>query len=173
MTDQQTYTDPYGDEVTLYGDRVRETDVLNIFAPSNVVIPAAELLAMIDRAAPDAMRAYLRETAPEVIADLYRPELPEADSPEDVDEHPEPVTFEWADPPALNTPGSRPAQYWNGITIMLRSRRGAWAKVGENVNPDSYRRQLRARGCEVTTRNRRNGNRCDVYARFPRSGGAR
>ena len=101
MTDQQTYTDPYGDEVSLYGDPVRE-DVLDIFAPRSVVIPAAELLAMIDRAAPDAMRAYLRETAPEVIADLYRPapaaadhfdyldpEIPEADSPEDVDELPE------------------------------------------------------------------------------------
>lgn len=68
------------------------------FAITAISIPAAELLAMIDRAAPDAMRAYLRETAPEVIADLYRPApaaaehfdyldaVPEADCPEDVDE---------------------------------------------------------------------------------------
>lgn len=91
MTDQQTYTDPDGDKMYLYGGRVGETDMLNIFAPRSVVIPAGKLLAMIDRASPDAMRAYLRETAPEVIADLYRPEIPEADSPEDVDEHPEPV----------------------------------------------------------------------------------
>ena len=52
-------------------------------------VPTARLLAMIDAADPDAMRAYLRETAPEVIADLYRPEIPEADSPEDVDERPD------------------------------------------------------------------------------------
>ena len=107
MTDQQTYTDPYGDEVTLYGDPVRE-DVLDIFAPRSVVIPAAELLAMIDRAAPDAMRAYLRETVEhtylenmavpaterdtisESIAsfkgETTEREIPEADSPEDIDE---------------------------------------------------------------------------------------
>lgn len=104
MTDQQAYTDRNGDKMTLYGDRVGG-GVLDIYAPRSVVIPAAELLAMIDRAAPEAMRAYLRETAPEVIADLYRPApdaaehfdyldaylretAPEADSPEDVDERP-------------------------------------------------------------------------------------
>lgn len=56
-------------------------------APAHISITVATsaLLAAIDAAAPDAMRAYLRETAPEVIADLYRPEIPEADSPEDVD----------------------------------------------------------------------------------------
>lgn len=105
MTDRQTYTDRDGDEVNLYGDPVGE-DVLGIFAPRSILIPAAELLAMIDRAAPDAMRAYLRETAPEVIADLYRPApaaadhfdyldpVPEADSPEDVDE---PAVIELSD----------------------------------------------------------------------------
>lgn len=182
MTDQQAYTDRNGDKMTLYGDRVGG-GVLDIYAPRSVVIPAAELLAMIDRAAPDAMRAYLRETAPEVIADLYRPApaaaehldaVPEADSPEDTDERPGLDMFAWEDPPALNSPGSRPARYWEGITIMLRSRRGTWAKIGENVNPDSYRRNLRQRGCEVTTRNRReDGNRCDVYARFDSKGGTR
>lgn len=73
-------------------------------------VPTFELLAAIDAAEPESMRAYLRETAPEVIADLYRPApaaaehfdylepvkvtperldaVPEADSPEDVDERP-------------------------------------------------------------------------------------
>ena len=53
-----------------------------------VYVSTAELLAVIDAEDTDAMRAYLRETAPEVITDLYRPEIPEADSPEDVDEKP-------------------------------------------------------------------------------------
>ena len=62
----------------------------------SMFVPTARLLAMIDLEDPDAMRAYLRETAPEVIADLYRPEIPEADSPEDVDErrHFDPLTAE-------------------------------------------------------------------------------
>lgn len=41
-------------------------------------VPATALIAAIDRAEPDAMRAYLRETVER--------EVPEADSPEDVDE---------------------------------------------------------------------------------------
>lgn len=66
----------------------------------SMFVPTARMLAMIDAEDPDAMRAYLRETAPEVIADLYRPapaaadhfdyldNIPEADTPEDVDERP-------------------------------------------------------------------------------------
>lgn len=50
------------------------------------ILETTALLTAIDAADPDAMRAYLRETAPEVITDLYRPEIPEADSPEDIDE---------------------------------------------------------------------------------------
>lgn len=43
-----------------------------------------DLLAMIDAADPDAMRAYLRETTAAEALDA----VPEADSPEDVDERP-------------------------------------------------------------------------------------
>ena len=95
MTDHSRYKSPSGAQLTL---RRRTSDSIDLdqrlflmVDGSGMFIPAAELLAMIDAADPDAMRAYLRETAPEVIADLYRPEIPEADSPEDVDEHPEPV----------------------------------------------------------------------------------
>ena len=54
---------------------------------SPVLIPTARLLAMIDAADPDAMRAYLRETLDAI---------PEADSPEGVDErrHCDPLTAE-------------------------------------------------------------------------------
>lgn len=96
MTDQQTYTTPWGDDLIRLR-RCRESsdgllEVRLMPEPSlAIALPTTALLAMIDTVAPDAMRAYLRETAPEVIADLYRPEIPEADSPEDVDEHPEPV----------------------------------------------------------------------------------
>lgn len=82
---------------------------------SAVIVPTAELLAMIDRSDPYAMRSYLRERsdlidAPDescstledmLPADLaaeaarYRvPDVPEADSTEDVDEHPEPDPIE-------------------------------------------------------------------------------
>lgn len=94
MTDRHTYTSTSGSKLLL---RLREQDPLAHGSPRlflmvdgrGMFIPTAELLAMIDAADPDAMRAYLRETAPEVIADLYRPEIPEADSPEDVDERPD------------------------------------------------------------------------------------
>lgn len=93
MTDRTTITinadwdlmiRPHTDGILLSLLPVRDT-------PAHVTVPVATgaLLAAIDAADPDAMRAYLRETAPEVIADLYRPEIPEADSPEDVDEHPD------------------------------------------------------------------------------------
>ena len=91
MTDRHTYTSTSGSKLLL---RLREQDPLAQGSPRlflmvdgrGMFIPTADLLAMIDAADPDAMRAYLRETAPEVIADLYRPEIPEADSPEDIDE---------------------------------------------------------------------------------------
>lgn len=73
-------------------------------APAHVSAPLATsaLLAAIDAADPDAMRAYLRETSPVFVADVLRPAgaaaehfdylepeqidaIPEADSPEDFD----------------------------------------------------------------------------------------
>jgi hypothetical protein len=105
------------DETQAYADNAAGTALrLTAFANSTILhtvaqrdghrtgpvsIPTAELLAMIDRSDPDAMRAYLRETAPDFVADTLRPdyaeggvtaalidrEVPEADSPEDVDEH--------------------------------------------------------------------------------------
>lgn len=91
MTDPTIITGKYGTltvRTTTADDRIS----LLITNPSHgsvlgLTVPTAALLAAIDAHDPDAMRAYLRETAPEVIADLYRPEIPEADSPEDVDEH--------------------------------------------------------------------------------------
>lgn len=53
-------------------------------APFSMFVPTARLLAMIDAADPDAMRAYLRET----LAAERLEAIPEADSPEDVDELP-------------------------------------------------------------------------------------
>ena len=109
MTDQQKHTDRHGDELYLYSDPTGE-DVIGVYARQVVAIPAGELLAMIDRAAPDAMRAYLRETVEhtylenmgvpaterdtisESIAsfkgETTEREIPEADSPEGVDERP-------------------------------------------------------------------------------------
>ena len=93
MTDHSRYKSPSGAQLTLRrrtGDSLDLDERLFLMVDGRgMFIPTAELLAMIDAADPDAMRAYLRETAPEVIADLYRPETPEADSPEDVDELPD------------------------------------------------------------------------------------
>lgn len=63
-------------------------------APAHIsaTVSTSALLAAIDAADPDSMRAYLRETAPDFVADTLRPEeldaIPEADSPEDVAELP-------------------------------------------------------------------------------------
>lgn len=106
MTDQQTYTDVGGNaELIIFANGIeglalRSQVNLDDRLPVILCIPAPRLLAMIDTIDPEAMRAYLRETAPEVIADLYRPAPDaaehfdyldagaEADSPEDVDERP-------------------------------------------------------------------------------------
>lgn len=94
MTDQQTYTKDDGTVLLEVRPdwRSAKNGKLLIKLPivsdhDSVVIPAAELLAMIDRLDPDAMRAYLRETVEH--------EVPEADSPEDIDERPTPVTADW------------------------------------------------------------------------------
>ena len=60
----------------------------------SVVVETYDLLGMIDRADPDAMRAYLRETVEQTyLENMGMPpverEIPEADSPEDVDERPD------------------------------------------------------------------------------------
>ena len=93
MTDHQIYIARDRSRLHLRRSAIAPDTLFLSTADSDVIasisIPTAELLAMIDAADPDAMRAYLRETAPEVIADLYRPEVPEADSPEDVDERPD------------------------------------------------------------------------------------
>lgn len=94
MTDQQTYSDL--SDVTLTIDAARgwgEPDHLSVTVsdcschPSDhpnatgLLVPTARLLAMIDAEDPDGMRAYLRETVEH--------EVPEADSPEDIDELPD------------------------------------------------------------------------------------
>ena len=107
MTDHSRYKSRSGAQLTL---RLRTSDSLDLdqrlflmVDGRGMFIPTAELLAMIDAADPDAMRAYLRETAPDFVADTLRPTgpaadhfdyldaeqldaIPEADSPEDVDE---------------------------------------------------------------------------------------
>lgn len=79
MTDQQTYTDDTA-QTDLTIKCMQDATVITVGSIEAdddrlVMLPTLALLAMIDRAAPDMMRAYLRET------------VPEADSPEDVDEH--------------------------------------------------------------------------------------
>lgn len=106
MTDQQTHHDAGGNaRLIAHLNRIEglilrsEVDLPDR-VPTVVAVPTAKLLAMIDALDPDAMRAYLRETAPDFVADSLRPdyaeggvtaalierEVPEADSPEDVDE---------------------------------------------------------------------------------------
>ena len=93
MTDRTTITlnADWDLMIAPHEDGIRLSLIPGRDTPAHVSVPVATsaLLAAIDAADPDAMRAYLRETAPEVIADLYRPEIPEADSPEDVDERPD------------------------------------------------------------------------------------
>ena len=110
MTDHQIYIARDRSRLHLRRSAIAPDTLFLSTADSDVIasisIPTAELLAMIDTAAPDAMRAYLRETAPVFVADVLRPAgaaaehfdylepeeldaIPEADSPEDVDEHPD------------------------------------------------------------------------------------
>lgn len=106
MTDQQTYTDVGGNaELIIFANGIeglalRSQVNLDDRLPVILCIPAPRLLAMIDTIDPEAMRAYLRETSETqldgidaVAAGISRQiiaerEVPEADSPEDVDERP-------------------------------------------------------------------------------------
>lgn len=97
MTDRTTITinadwdlmiRPHTDGILLSLLPVRDT-------PAHVTVPVATgaLLAAIDAADPDAMRAYLRETVESTFLENMgvppvEREVPEADSPEDVDEQP-------------------------------------------------------------------------------------
>ena len=84
MTDQQTYTNSEGRSVlTVEREETLAADLtITLHGHDWSSIPAYALLAMIDAIAPDAMRAYLRETIDAERLDA----VPEADSPEDVDE---------------------------------------------------------------------------------------
>ena len=98
MTDHSRYKSPSGAQLTL---RLRTSDSLDLdqrlflmVDGRGMFIPTAELLGMIDAADPDAMRAYLRETVEQTyLENMGMPpverEIPEADSPEDVDERPD------------------------------------------------------------------------------------
>lgn len=100
MSDQKLHTDPAGNRLHLArvpggALEVRVNHRTTVPAPVVVLDPIA-LLAMIDTLAPDAMRAYLAETIPEVTDDpaagavIVMPEeldaIPEADTPEDHEE---------------------------------------------------------------------------------------
>lgn len=104
MTDMHTYTSTGGTRLSI---RLREEYALahgstRLFLgvdSSGMFIPTADLLAVIDAADPDGMRAYLRETVEPETIDLIdgttlrvTPEqldaIPEADGPDDVIERP-------------------------------------------------------------------------------------
>lgn len=105
MTDQQSYDMRDGTPMLTIERQETTPTVLLIRLPivsdhDSVAIASRRLLAMIDTTDPDAMRAYLRETSETqldgidaVAAGISRQiiaerEVPEADSPEDVDERP-------------------------------------------------------------------------------------
>ncbi|MGP5362140.1 hypothetical protein ACTXLB_02400 [Brachybacterium tyrofermentans] len=114
MTEQHHYRDRLGTPLlTIERDETLAADLLLMLPTVSdrdwISVPPARLLAMIDRAAPDAMRAYLRERS-DLIDGPGEPltvnganmtaeqavyaDVPEADSPEDVDERPAPATTE-------------------------------------------------------------------------------
>lgn len=132
MTDQQTYTKDNGTVLLEVRPdwRSAKNGKLLIKLPivsdhDSVVIPAAELLAMIDAADPDAMRGYLRETVterPGAVASLdgpaadhfdYLDAVPEADSPEDIDK-PDPVD-------QLRESGRQLGEAWRAFTEGVRA----------------------------------------------------
>lgn len=114
MTDQQKYNDKTAQTSLIIAAShdaafVRTHPNADGRAGVPVMLPTLALLAMIDRAAPDMMRAYLRERS-DLIDGPGEPltvnganmtaeqavyaDVPEADSPEDVDERPAPATTE-------------------------------------------------------------------------------
>lgn len=134
MTDQPaTYSDPSGAMLTLDSARGwgKPKHVhLSIVAPAaldrlGLLVPTARLLAMIDTEDPDAMRAYLRETAPDFVADTLRPAdgpaadhfdyldaVPEADSPDDTDA-PDPVE-------QMRESGRQLGEAWRALSDAFR-----------------------------------------------------
>lgn len=104
MTDHlQKHTDDRDGRLSLHADQLG-TIVVATSKPSPsslvgsgkrtgsiVTVPTSRLLAMIDTIDPDALRAYLRERSDLIDAPDPIDAVPEADSPEDVDESPEHV----------------------------------------------------------------------------------
>ena len=96
MTDQQTSRTGVLTVRTGSAFPAIQPDCIEVVVPGevSVVVETFDLLGMIDRADPDAMRAYLRETVEQTyLENMGMPpverEIPEADSPEDVDERPD------------------------------------------------------------------------------------
>lgn len=108
MTDQQKYNDKTAQASLIIAAShdasfVRTHPNADGRAGVPVMLPTLALLAMIDRAAPDMMRAYLRERSDlidgpgepltvngaNMTAEEYLDAVPEADSPEDMDEQPD------------------------------------------------------------------------------------
>ena len=137
MTDQQIHIDPTEGSQLRLKQAASPADAGKLFISvtgdngvvATTYIPPAQLLAMIDAADPEEMRAYLRETAPEVIADLYRPApaaaehfdyleperldaVPEADSPEDTDA-PDPVE-------QMRESGRQLGEAWRALSDAFR-----------------------------------------------------
>lgn len=87
----EKHTDNHGNRLSLYiYPDSPSTSVVAVRRPSSMIggtvaLPTDRLLAMIDAADPAAMRAYLLETVEPNLACKHHDEVPEADSPEDVD----------------------------------------------------------------------------------------
>lgn len=131
MTDQQTYSSNVGDPMLILrsGDLGNGIVLNQGYIELEIPDPVAEhgvrlaldtykLLALIDAAAPDAMRGYLRETTEAVCtlgcAWCGDREVPQADSPEDVDEQPDPVD-------QLRESGRQLGEAWRAFTEGVRA----------------------------------------------------
>lgn len=124
MTDQQTHYNSVGEPLITI-DREDETLAKDLMIKLPILdqdhwirVPARRLLELIDAAAPDAMRAYLRETVEHTYLEnmgvpATKPEIPEADSPEDVDEHPDPVE-------QMRESGRQLGEAWRALSDAFR-----------------------------------------------------
>lgn len=105
MTDRENHTTSNGVKLTIADQNPDQVCVMmydHRSGPSShvgMILPTSRLLAMIDSIAPDAMRGYLRERSdyldgPDELPIIERrlcDLIPEADSPEDIDERVRPT----------------------------------------------------------------------------------
>jgi hypothetical protein len=69
--------------------------------------------------------------------------------------------------PAKHPTGGNRGQGRIQLAVLeLQKRPGQWAKVGEAIKHRTQAANWRSHGCETTTR--KNGDGCDLYARWPK-----